>query len=63
MRSDDSTNAGINQTITVSLAMVVVASLIGANGLGEDVPEALQYANVGQDTLAGFAIPFQLDGL
>jgi len=27
--------------------MVVVASLIGAEGLGEDVLEALQYANVG----------------
>jgi glycine betaine/proline transport system permease protein len=31
-----------------------VASLIGAKGLGEDVLEALQYANVGQGTLAGF---------
>ena len=38
--------------------MVVVASLIGAKGLGEDVLEALQYANVGQGTLAGFAILF-----
>ncbi len=33
--------------------MVVVASLIGAKGLGEDVLEALQYANVGQGILAG----------
>ncbi len=32
--------------------MVVVASLIGAKGLGEDVLEALQYANVGQGILA-----------
>ena len=38
--------------------MVVVASLIGAKGLGEDVLEALQYANVGQGILAGFAILF-----
>ena len=38
--------------------MVVVASLIGAKGLGEDVREALQYANVGQGILAGFAILF-----
>lgn len=50
--------AGINQTIMLSLAMVVVASLIGAKGLGEDVLEALQYANVGQGILAGFAILF-----
>jgi|TARA_B100000678_G_C18104833_1_gene460356 glycine betaine/proline transport system permease protein len=50
--------AGINQTIMLSLAMVVVASLIGAKGLGEDVLEALQYANVGMGILAGFAILF-----
>ena len=42
----------------LSLAVVVVASLIGAKGLGEDVLEALQCANVGQDILAGFAILF-----
>ncbi len=53
-----SIRAGINQTIMLSLAMVVVASLIGAKGLGEDVLEALQYANVGQGILAGFAILF-----
>ena len=50
--------AGINQTIMLSLAMVVVASLIGAKGLGEDVLEALQYASVGQGILAGFSILF-----
>jgi len=44
--------AGVNQTIMLSLAMVVVASLIGAKGLGEDVLEALQYASVGQGILA-----------
>jgi len=42
----------------LSLAIVVVASLIGAKGLGEDVLEALQYANVWQGILAGFAILF-----
>jgi glycine betaine/proline transport system permease protein len=53
-----SIRAGINQTIMLSLAMVVVASLLGAKGLGEDVLEALQYANVGQGILAGFSILF-----
>ncbi|MEP1206813.1 MAG: ABC transporter permease subunit [Rhizobiaceae bacterium] len=53
-----SIRAGINQTIMLSLAMVVVASLFGAKGLGEDVLEALQYANVGQGILAGFSILF-----
>ncbi len=53
-----SIRAGMNQTILLSLAMVVVASLIGAKGLGEDVLEALQYASVGQGILGGFAILF-----
>ncbi len=53
-----SIRAGINQTILLSLAMVVVASLIGAKGLGEHVLEALQYASIGQGILAGFAILF-----
>ena len=39
-----------------SLSMVFAASLIGAKRLGEDVLEALQYANFGQSILAGFAI-------
>ncbi len=50
--------AGVNQTILLSLAMVVVASLIGAQGLGEDVLEALQFAAAGQGILAGLAILF-----
>ena len=48
--------AGINQTILMCLSMVVVASLIGAKGLGEDVLDALTYANEGQGVLAGLAI-------
>ena len=50
--------AGINQTILMCLSMVVIASLIGAKGLGEDVLIALQYAAKGQGLLAGFAILF-----
>ena len=42
----------------LSFAMVVMASLIGANWLDENVLEAPQYANVGQGILAGFAILF-----
>jgi len=53
-----SIRAGMNQTILLSLLTVVVASLIGAKGLGEKVLEALQYADVGQGLLAGFAILF-----
>ena len=47
---------GINQTILMCLSMVVIASLIGAGGLGGDVLEALQYAAEGAGMLAGLAI-------
>ena len=49
---------GINQTILMCLSMVVIASLIGAKGLGEDVLSALQYAAEGQGMMAGLAILF-----
>ena len=49
---------GINQTILLCLAMVVIASLIGAKGLGQDVLVALQYVAKGQGLLAGLAILF-----
>ena len=46
------------EIVFVETPWIVVASLIGAKGLGEDVLEALQYASVGQGILAGFAILF-----
>ena len=49
---------GVNQTILMCLSMVVIASLIGAKGLGQDVLIALQYAAKGQGMLAGLAILF-----
>ena len=49
---------GINQTILMSLGMVVIASLIGAKGLGQDVLQALQYAATGSGILSGLAILF-----
>jgi len=39
---------GVNQTILLSLSMVVVTSAIVAKGLGKDVLEAVQYAAAGQ---------------
>ena len=48
--------AGINQTILFCLSAVVIASLIGAKGLGHDILVALQYAAKGQGVLAGLAI-------
>ena len=43
---------------TLPMSISVVGIAIGAKGLGQDVLEALQYANVGQGILAGIAILF-----
>ncbi len=48
--------AGINQTVMLTLSMVVIASMIGAPGLGMNVLTALQQADVGQGFVAGLAI-------
>ncbi len=47
---------GINQTLVMSLSMVVVAALIGAGGLGYDVMTALRNIKGGEGMLAGAAI-------
>ena len=47
---------GINQTIMMCLSMVVVASLIGAGGLGDDIIRALRHLETGKGVLAGTAI-------
>jgi len=48
--------AGINQTTMMALSMVVIASMIGARGLGEDVLVGIQTLNVGKGLEAGLAI-------
>ncbi|GHU26417.1 hypothetical protein AGMMS50256_03580 [Betaproteobacteria bacterium] len=49
---------GVNQTIVLSLSMVVVSALIGAGGLGYDVVTALRNIQGGAGFLAGLAIVF-----
>lgn len=48
--------AGVNQTIMMALAMVVVASMIGTSGLGESVLRAIGRLEVGTGFVAGTGI-------
>ena len=48
--------AGINQTIMLSLSMVVISSMIGAQGIGADVYRAVTQLNTGQGFEAGLAV-------
>ncbi|MDD1501951.1 proline/glycine betaine ABC transporter permease [Lysinibacillus sp. CNPSo 3705] len=48
--------AGINQTVMLSLSMVVTASMIGAPGLGREVLTALQRTQVGNGFVAGLGL-------
>ena len=47
---------GVSQTVMYALAMLAVAALIGARGLGQDVYIALGQANAGLGILAGACI-------
>jgi len=48
--------AGINQSIMLALSMVVIASMIGAPGLGAEVYRAVTQLKVGQGFEAGLSI-------
>lgn len=48
--------AGVNQTIMLSLSMVVIASMIGAQGVGADVYRAVTQTKTGVGFEAGLAI-------
>jgi glycine betaine/proline transport system permease protein len=49
---------GINQTTMMALAMVVIASMIGARGLGLEVLKAINRIEVGHGFTAGASIVF-----
>lgn len=48
--------AGVNQTIMLSLSMVVIASMIGAQGVGADVYRAITQVKTGVGFEAGLAV-------
>jgi glycine betaine/proline transport system permease protein len=54
----DSLMVGVNQVIMLSLNMVIIASMIGAGGLGFDVLAALRRLDIGAGVEAGLAIVF-----
>ena len=54
--AQDSLMVGLNQVIMLSLNMVIIASMIGAGGLGFDVLAALRRLDFGTGLEAGFAI-------
>jgi glycine betaine/proline transport system permease protein len=47
---------GVNQVVMLSLNMVIIASMIGAGGLGHDVLTALRRLKIGEGIEAGVAI-------
>ena len=49
---------GLNQVIMMALSIVVIASLIGAGGLGDPVLNALQTQQIGEGFIAGILIVF-----
>ncbi|MAU06577.1 MAG: ABC transporter permease [Deltaproteobacteria bacterium] len=50
--------AGINQTTMMALSMVVIASMIGAGGLGYQVLQGIQRLEMSRGLLAGLGIVF-----
>jgi glycine betaine/proline transport system permease protein len=50
--------AGVNQTIMLALSMVVIASMIGAGGLGNEVLRGIQRLDVGVGFEGGLGVVF-----
>jgi glycine betaine/proline transport system permease protein len=49
---------GINQTILLSLSMIIICAMIGTRDLGQEVFKALSKADAGRGIVAGLAIAF-----
>ena len=48
--------AGLNQTIMMALAMVVIAAIIGSKGLGVEVLNGIARLDVGRGVIGGIGI-------
>jgi glycine betaine/proline transport system permease protein len=49
---------GINQTIMMALAMLVITALVGTRDLGQEVYIALTKADTGRGVVAGICVAF-----
>jgi ABC-type proline/glycine betaine transport system permease subunit len=47
---------GVNQCMMMALSMVIIASLIGAAGLGDEILTAIALLDPGRGVIAGFAV-------
>jgi len=50
--------AGLNQTIMMALAMVVIAAMVGASGLGSEILRGINRLEIGRGVIAGIGIVF-----
>ncbi len=50
--------AGLNQTVMMALAMVVIASMVGASGVGAEILTGIARLEVGRGILGGLTIVF-----
>lgn len=48
--------AGVNQTIMMAMSMVIIASMVGAGGLGNDVLSSIQQLDIGQGLQSGIVV-------
>jgi len=47
---------GVNQCLMMALSMVIIASLIGAAGLGDEILRAIAQLDAGRGIMAGLAV-------
>jgi len=47
---------GVNQTIMMALSMVIIASMVGAGGLGNDVLASIQRLDIGLGFESGLSV-------
>jgi len=48
--------AGVNQTIMMALSMVIIASMVGAGGLGNDVLQSISRLDIGHGFESGLSV-------